>query len=86
MLLQLVQSYTLFSWGFAILFNVLPGPIYVFVITQGLQTCKPGCKLNLILFPNLQFIYLLEIKSFPIKLCATGLLIVNLSLIFAITR
>jgi hypothetical protein len=36
------------------LLNVLPSPIYVPVIVQVLQNCKPVCNLNVILFPNLQ--------------------------------
>ena len=48
-----MQTQTLFLWGFDILFNVFPSPIYVLVIAQILQSWKPVCNLNLILFPNL---------------------------------
>jgi len=49
-----------------ILFNVLASPIYVLVIIQVLQSCKPICNLSLIQFPNLQLIQLLQVKSLPI--------------------
>ena len=40
----------------SIFFNVLPSTIYVLAITYVLQSCKPACNLNLILFPNHQLI------------------------------
>jgi hypothetical protein len=52
----------LFSWGFDILFNVLPSPIYVLAITQVLRRWRSIWDLNLILFPNPQLIYLPEIN------------------------
>ena len=66
-----MQTQTLFRWGLEILFNVLPSPIYVLVIVQVLQSCKPVCNLNLILFPNLWLIKLPQVISLPIKpLCS----------------
>ena len=47
------------------------------------QSCKPVCKLNLIVLPNLQLIQFPEIKSIP---CVACLLNAKLSLTFATTR
>ena len=57
-LLQFVRIHTLFRGGLDILFNVLPSPIDVLVIVQILQSCRPVCNLNLILFPNLWILVL----------------------------
>ena len=73
---------TLFRWGLDILINVLPSPIYVFIIAQILQSCKPVCNLNLTLFPNLW----LKLNLCLWNLCEVCLPTANISLTFAITR
>ena len=62
-----MKTQTLFRLGLNILFNVLPSPIYVLFVVQVLQSCKPICNLNLILFPNLWLIKLPQVKSLIIK-------------------
>jgi hypothetical protein len=37
-------------WGLDILFNVLPSPIYILVIVQVLQSCKPVCNLIILYY------------------------------------
>ena len=44
-----------FSWGFDILCNVSPSPIYVAVILNSAKL-KLAWDINLVLFPNLQLI------------------------------
>jgi len=48
-----------------------------------LQSCKPVCNLNLILFPNLHLIWLPEIKISPSQFRAACLLTTKLSICFA---
>ena len=59
---------------------------YVLVIVLILQSCKPVCNLNLILFPNPGSFSFLKFNLCLSNLCAACLPIANLFLTFAITR